>query len=151
MSTTSSTSPSVGDGPPGRDVEASRGLLDTSVVIDHEGVDPARLPEQSSISAITVAELAAGPSATDDPLERSTRQDRLHWAVSRWDPVPFDVDAARAFGHVAALTRAAGRRRRNRLADLQIAAIAIAYDLELYTRNADDVEHLSPILRIVAL
>lgn len=126
-----------------------RGLLDTSVVVDHEGVDPDRLPDQSSISAITLAGLAAGPSATDDPMEKSRRQDRLHWAVSRWDPLPFDVEAARAFGQVAALTRAAGRRQRNRLADLQIASIAIANGLELYTRNGDDVRHLGPIVRIV--
>lgn len=132
-------------------IESEVGLLDTSVVIDHGGIAVDDLPEHSAISAITLAELAAGPSATDDPSERSARQDRLMWAASRWDPVPFDGEAARAFGQVAALTRSAGRSRRNRLADLQIASIAVANGFSLYTRNGGDVRHLAPILRIVDL
>jgi predicted nucleic acid-binding protein len=40
-------------------------LLDTSVVIDLGGIDPDALPERISISAITMAELAAGPHATE--------------------------------------------------------------------------------------
>jgi len=43
--------------------EPTRGLLDTSVVIDHDLIDPALLPDESAISAITVAELTAGPHA----------------------------------------------------------------------------------------
>lgn len=128
-----------------------RGLLDTSVVIDHDGIDPTALPEESTISAITLAELAAGPNATDDLIERSRRQDRLQWAASRWDPLPFDADAARAFGQVAALTRAAGRKWVSRLADLQIAAVAIANGIALYTRNGKDIRHLDEIVRIIDL
>ena len=57
--------------------ERTRGLLDTSVVIDLDEIDPMRLPEETAIAAVTLAELAAGPHATDDPGERARRQDRL--------------------------------------------------------------------------
>jgi hypothetical protein len=40
--------------------EPIRGLLDTSVVIDHDVIDPALLPEESAISAVTLA-IALGP------------------------------------------------------------------------------------------
>ena len=61
----------------------SRGLLDTSVVIDIDVIDSALLPDETVISVITLAELAAGPHATNDEHERGRRQDRLHWAASR--------------------------------------------------------------------
>jgi predicted nucleic acid-binding protein len=77
--------------------EATRGLLDTSVVIDHDVIDPKLLPDESAISAITLAVLTAGPLATEDTEERARRQDRLQWASSTWDPLPFDADAARVY------------------------------------------------------
>jgi hypothetical protein len=49
-----------------------RGLIDTSVVIDLESIDPERLPAQIAISAVTLAELAAGPHATNDPTSRTS-------------------------------------------------------------------------------
>lgn len=70
---------------------AARGLLDTSVVIDLD-----LLPDQLAVSAVTMAELAAGPHATPDPVERARRQDRLQRAESTFDSLPFDADAARA-------------------------------------------------------
>jgi putative addiction module component (TIGR02574 family) len=45
----------------------ARGTLDTSVVIDLEHIEPDRLPVEIGISAITMAELTAGPHATADP------------------------------------------------------------------------------------
>ncbi len=48
-----------------------KGLLDTSVVIDLDLLTPQHLPEESAISAITLAVLAAGPQATTDERERS--------------------------------------------------------------------------------
>jgi predicted nucleic acid-binding protein len=128
---------------------ATRGLLDTSVVVDHDIIDPAHLPEESAISAVTLAELAAGPHATADIVERARRQDRLQWAATTWDPLPFDADAARAYGRVYAATKAAGRSSRPRLADLLIAATAAAHELDLYTRNPADLVGLDGIVRIV--
>ena len=70
----------------------AKGLLDTSVVLDHDLLDPALLPDEAAISAVTIAELAAGPHATDDPNERARRQDRLQWAAATWDPLPLDAE-----------------------------------------------------------
>jgi len=131
--------------------ESSRGLLDTSVVIDHDVVDPASLPDESAIAAVTLAELAAGPHATGDGMERARRQDRLQWAVATWEPLPLDAEAARAYGRVFAATRATGRSSRARLADLLIAATAAAHGLPLYTRNPGDFIGLDGIVQVVAV
>lgn len=123
-----------------------RGLLDTSVVIALEGLAAAQLPEEPAISALTLAELAAGPLATDDEDERARRQDRLQRVETLLDPLPFDTPAARAYGRVYAATRAADRKPRGaRAVDLMIAAAALANELPLFTRNPDDFDHLTDI------
>lgn len=132
-------------------MSGATGLLDTSVVIDITDIDPERLPEQSAIAAVTLAELAAGPHATDDPHERSRRQDRLQLAASTWDVVPFDETAARAYGRVYTAWRAAGRSTRSGLGDLLIAATALANDLTLYTRNPTDFRGLESVIDVVAV
>lgn len=126
----------------------TRGLLDTSVLVDHDRIDPARLPDESAIAAVTLAELAAGPHATADDAERARRQDRLLWAASTWDPLPFDAQAARAYGLVFAAARRAGRTSRARFADLLIASTAIANDLAVYTRNPADFVGLEELVHI---
>jgi hypothetical protein len=129
-----------------------RGLIDTSVVIDLESIDPADLPLEIAVSAVTMAELAAGPHATSDPAERARRQDRLQRAEATFDPLPFDAAAARAYGRVFAAVRSAGRQARGRRAvDLLIAATAVAAGLPLYTRNPDDFASVSDLLDIVAV
>lgn len=131
--------------------EPTRGLLDTSVVVDHDILDAGLLPDESAIAAVTLAELAAGPHATDDDGERARRQDRLQWAAATWDPLPFDSEAARVYGRVFAATRAAGRSSRRRLADLLIAATAAAHELDIYTRNPSDFDGLDDILTVIAV
>src|SRR2546430_17376599 len=125
--------------------EPTRGLLDTSVVIDYDVIDHALLPDESAISAITLAELAAGPHATEDKDERARRQDRLQWATATWDPLPFDAEAARMYGRMFAAALAAGRSSPSRLADLLIASTAAANSLPLYTRNSSDFDALEAI------
>src|SRR5437867_3943670 len=49
----------------------ARGIIDTSVVIELEGIDPLMLPSELAISAVTLAELAAGPHVTTDAAERA--------------------------------------------------------------------------------
>jgi len=71
------------------------------------------LPDESAISAVTLAELAAGPHATRDGEERA----RLQWAAATWHPLPFDAEAARLYGRLFAASRAAGQSSRARLAD----------------------------------
>lgn len=131
--------------------EPSRGLLDTSVVIDLDRIDPAGLPEESAIAAVTLAELAAGPHAANDEEERALRQDRLQWAASTWDPLPFDAETARMYGRVFAAVRATGRTSRARLADLLIASTAGTNDLPLYTRNPSDFTGLDRLITVIAL
>lgn len=129
----------------------TRGLLDTSVVVDHDIIDPKLLPDESAISAVTLAELTAGPHATSDEDERARRQDRLQWVAATWEPLPFDADAARAYGRMFAATRAAGQTSRARLADLLIASTAAANDLAVYTRNGRDFAALRGIIRVVVV
>ena len=132
-------------------VEPTKGLLDTSVVVDHDVVDPALLPDESAITAVTLAELAAGPHATPDAQEKARRQDRLQWAASTWNPLPFDSEAARSYGLVFAAARAAGRSSRARFADLLIASTAAANGLPLYTRNPDEFAGLEEIVTVMAI
>lgn len=116
-----------------------RGLLDTSVVIALDRLSADQLPAEAAIAAVTLAELVAGPLATDDPVERARRQDRLQRTEATLEPLPFDVWAARAYGRVYASLLAAGRKARGRRAvDLLIAATAIGAELPLYTMNAHD-------------
>lgn len=114
-------------------------------------MDPALLPDESAISAVTLAELAAGPHATGDEQEKARRQDRLQWAAATWEPLPFDSQAARLYGRVFAATRAAGRSSRTRLADLLIASTAAANGLPLYTRNPADFVGLDEIVTVIAV
>ena len=51
--------------------------------------------EESAISAITPAELAAGPHATENKEERARRQDPLQWATATWDALPFELVCTR--------------------------------------------------------
>jgi predicted nucleic acid-binding protein len=131
--------------------EARKGLLDTSVVIDHDVIEPALLPDESAIAAVTLAELAAGPHASGDDQERARRQDRLQWAATTWDALPFDAAAARMYGLIFAATKRAGRSSRARFADLLIAATAAANGLPLYTRNPSDFIGLEDVVTIVAI
>ncbi len=130
----------------------SRGLLDTSVVIDLDQLDPSQLPIEVAVSAITMAELAAGPHAASDAGERGRRQDRLQRAEAAFDPLPFDGDAARAYGRIYAAVISTGRKARGaRAVDLLIAATACASNLPLYTRNGADFEGLEDLVDVVVV
>jgi predicted nucleic acid-binding protein len=130
----------------------AQGLVDTSVVIDLDVIDPTHLPRELAVSAITLAELAAGPHATRDAGERARRQDRLQRTEATFDPLPVDGNVARAYGRVYAAVVATRRTARGRRAtDLLIAATALAAGLPLYTRNPADFAGLSPLLDIVAV
>ncbi len=127
-----------------------RGILDTSVLIDLETIDPSLLPLEIAISSITMAELSAGPHATDDPGERSRRLDRLQRAEAAFDPLPFDIEAARAYGRVFAAAMSAGRKARGqRAVDLLLAAAALSAGLPLFTRNGTDFATVADLVEIV--
>lgn len=66
-------------------------------------------------------------------------------------PGPLDTEAARAYGREYASARQQGGNLRRRLADLLIAAIAVANSLPVATRNAADFAGLVSLIAIVEL
>ncbi|MFI4989448.1 MAG: type II toxin-antitoxin system VapC family toxin [Solirubrobacterales bacterium] len=130
----------------------ARGLLDSSVLIELDKLDASMLPSELAISAITLAELAAGPHAAADVNERARRQERLQRAEATFEPLPFDAAASRAYGRVYAAVTAAGRKARGRRAvDMLVAATALSVQMPLYTRNPADFAGLAEILEVVSV
>ena len=129
-----------------------RGILDTSVVIDLQSIEARSLSTEVAITALTMAELAAGPHAATSSDERARRQDRLQRTEAAFAPLPFDAEAARAYGRVYAAVTSAGRKARGaRAVYLMIAAIACSVGLPLYTRNPKDFAALEGLVDIVAV
>jgi predicted nucleic acid-binding protein len=127
-------------------------LIDTSVLLDLENIDVAALPAELAVAAITMAELAAGPHAATNPEERGRRQERLQRAEAAFDPLSFDVQAARAYGRIYAAVSASGRKARGaRSGDLLIAATALSAGIPLYTRNPDDFRNLESLVEVVSI
>lgn len=131
-----------------RERRDERGLLDTNVLIRLSEIDEERLPLELLISTVTLAELSVGPLVATDDVERASRQAHLQLAEADFEPLPFDVEAAREFGRVAAALRSSGRKTTARTYDAMLAAIAVANDLPLYTCNPDDFSGIDR-LRIV--
>jgi predicted nucleic acid-binding protein len=136
----------------------TQGLLDTNILILRRWVASAELPNEVAISAITLAELSAGPhhvrpnseqNAYDEGAERARRLDILQRAEHEFEPIPFGVEAARIYGRVTASVAAVGRKPRRRTVDLMIAATAIAEGLPLYTTNPRDFDGLQDLLTVV--
>jgi predicted nucleic acid-binding protein len=134
-----------------------QGMLDTNILILRRWINPAELPDEMAISAVTLAELSAGPHEVrpdseqdlyEEHTERARRLEILQRAESEFDPVPFDAEAARIYGRVTAAVIAAGRKPRRRVADLMIASTAIAEALPLFTTNPDDYAGLGALIRI---
>ncbi|MEU5940344.1 type II toxin-antitoxin system VapC family toxin [Micromonospora sp. NPDC047548] len=128
-----------------------RGLIDTNIVIHLAALDPEHLPDEMVISAVTLAELSARPHHTDDPRERARRMSVLQHVEATFDPLPFDAEAARAFGLIAAAVLASGRGTRRRIADLMIASIAHTHGLPLYTTNPNDFAGLGELVTLQAV
>jgi tRNA(fMet)-specific endonuclease VapC len=129
----------------------TRGILDTSTVIVLEKLAEAkRLPAEPLITAVTLAELSVGPLVAKGESERVARQTQLQQAEADFEPLPFNADAARAFGGVAASLRRAGRKTTARTYDAMIAATAVANDLPLYTCNPADFSGIEG-LEVVAV
>jgi predicted nucleic acid-binding protein len=135
-----------------------QGLLATNIMILRRWIDPSELPDEMAISAVTLAELSAGPhqvrrndeqSDYDEHAERARRLDVLQRTENEFDPIPFGTEAARAYGMITAAVVAAGRKPRRRIANLMIASTAVAEGLPLYTTNPDDFTGLQDLLTIM--
>ena len=135
-----------------------QGMLDTNIMILRRRIDPTQLPGEMAISVITLAELSACPNEVrgnseqdiyDEHVERARRLEILQRAESEFDPIPFGPEAARIFGRVSAAVTATGRKPRRRIADLLIAATAIAEGLPLFTTNPGDFTGLDTLLPVI--
>ena len=140
------------------DDRPARGMLDTNILILGSWISPSELPDEMAISAITLAELSAGPHHVlgndeqdnyDEHAERARRLEVVQRVESEFDPVPFGAEAARIYGRVTAAVIASGRKPRRRVADLMIASTAIAERLALFTTNPDDFAGLETLIRII--
>lgn len=130
--------------------EMSRGLLDTSVVINLEpgGDFEQDLPQELAISVATLAELHYGVLVAKDETTRSHRLRRMEVIESSFEAISIDPAVARAYASVAQAVRQAGRQPRKRTMDLWIAATSLALGLPLYTRNGDDFARLEELIRV---
>ena len=127
------------------------GVLDTSIIAALTLYDPAELPDNFLITAITLGELSYGPHATDDPLKRAGRTAVLQHVESTFEPLPYDQYAARLYGQICAAVWAAGRQPRKRATDLMIAATAASHALPLYTANPEDFHGSEGLVELVGV
>jgi toxin FitB len=125
-----------------------RGILDTSVVIASAVAD---LPDEAAISAATIAELHFGVHLARTDEVRRQRLRRLSEIESHFTALPVDSAVARAYGELASLTIAAGRKARTRTMDLLIAATARSHGVPLYTRSTQDFSPFAEVIEIVGL
>jgi predicted nucleic acid-binding protein len=126
-----------------------RGLGDTNIIIHLEQLAVADLPTELLISAVTLAELAAGVHSADDGAERGRRIARLQRVEAAFSPLSFGAEAARQYGVIASEVIAMGRKPRRRVADLMIASVAAANRLPLFTTSPDDFRGLDRVLAVV--
>lgn len=127
-------------------------LLDTNVVSElmRESPDQSvarwvsgHSVEDLFLSAVSEAELRYGAAILPLGRRRETLFFKIEAMLSdAFDDrvLPFDSDAARAYGYIAAARRAAGRPVAS--ADCQIAAIAATRRMRIATRNVRDFEDM---------
>lgn len=116
---------------------ASRGLLDTSVFIAAESGRPlqtSRLPDESAVSVITMAELRAGVLAATDLAVRARRLTTID-RVSDIEVIDIDEPAAQTWAEMRVYLAQAGRR--VNVNDLWIAASAASRGLPVITQDDD--------------
>lgn len=118
----------------------TRGLADTSVFIARESGRPMRtidLPDEISVSVVTIGELRAGVLAASDIETRDRRLATLTQAMAL-QPVPIDEAVAEAWATLRLRLRDTGQRMP--VNDSWIAATAMALDVPVVTQDEDYVD-----------
>jgi hypothetical protein len=121
-------------------------LWDTSVVISPPDRDTNEV--QAAVSVVTIMELGSGVNAARDAATRAVRLALYSQILATFRPLPLDTEVAAAYLAIDAAVRDHGRQPRGRIADLQIAATALAHGLPLVTRNPDDFTGLDSLLTV---
>ena len=114
-----------------------RGLLDTSVFIAAESrtpLDEDRIPDETAVSVVTLAELQAGVLVASDVAVRARRLATLA-AVSDVEVVDVDEAAALMWAHMRVHLAQSGHR--CNVNDLWIAASAASRGLAVVTQDDD--------------
>jgi toxin FitB len=114
----------------------SRGILDTSVVIDLALGVELTVPDEATISIVTLCELHHGVLSANDE-QRSGRLATLVLAERRFRALPLDARVPPHYGRMIVAARRSGRRPRTN--DLLIAATAAVQGVPVYTRDRDFV------------
>lgn len=123
-------------------------LLDTNLLIDDDLHHPGH---EGFVSSLSLAELHAGLATAPDPVALAKRQARLARLTHVFGTgLPFDDAAAAAYGTVAQLVVASGRKPRARAIDLMIAATALAHGAGIITRNPADFAGLESVVKVIA-
>ncbi len=118
----------------------SRGLADTSLFIAHETGRPVHsdaLPDQLSVSVITIGELRVGVLKAPDTITRDRRLSTLAGALAL-HPIPVDSQVAAAWARLRVTLREQGLSMP--INDSWIAATAIAHGVPVVTQDADFAE-----------
>jgi predicted nucleic acid-binding protein len=114
-----------------------RGLLDTSVFIATESgrpLDEQRIPDETAVSVVTLAELQAGVLAAPDVETRARRIDTLN-TVADIELIGVDESAALMWARMRVQLAESGRRLN--VNDLWIAAVAASRGLPVVTQDDD--------------
>lgn len=112
-------------------------VLDTSIFIANEQGRPLErpLPEEVSVSVVTLAELELGVLTARDTNTRSRRLATLTRVREQTAGLPADDRVASAYARLAADELAAGRK--PRVHDTWIAATALVHDAQVWTQDSD--------------
>jgi predicted nucleic acid-binding protein len=112
-------------------------VLDTSIFVAVEQGRPLRrpLPDEVSVSVVTLAELELGVLVAGDQAARAQRLATLTRVREETAGLPADHRVASAYARLAAAELAAGRK--PRVHDTWIAATALAHGAEVWTQDDD--------------
>ena len=125
--------------------------LDTNLLVQQPHWDQ-RPPghHEFSVSAIVFAEFSEGTTHPDPSVAARARLDLIKLRAAYGDGLPFTQREADVYRELCATVSAAGKAAGGcRRVDLMIAAVAVADNAALATRNASDFTGLESVLEVV--